>query len=167
MNKKEIKEAIEEEISSQMYESGLTREEVIEPAFLSFVEYYLKGEYSRFDLQRIAAELGYEVDFSGLSFEKKARRDKTTNNLRSIRLRKGLTQEQLAEILNMTKAGVSHAEKSEMTASRAHKLAKILEVSPMELLGEDNFKIKPSSKEERNMLIEMLNKMQFSEEQQE
>ena len=163
MTKKEIREEIEKEIFSQTHESGLTREEVLEPTFLTFIHYYLDEKINRFDLQKIAIELGFEVDFTNLKFAKKLKNDKTTNNLRSLRLSRGLTQEQLGKLLHVTNAGICFMEKKGMSAKVARKCAQVLGVSPLAILGADNFRIKPSSEEERNRLIEILNGMVFDQ----
>jgi transcriptional regulator with XRE-family HTH domain len=62
--------------------------------------------------------------------------EKTGNKIRTIRLSKGLTQEQMADLLNMSHSGYSKLERGEtdMTLVRLEELAKIFQMSLIEIL---------------------------------
>lgn len=74
-------------------------------------------------------------------------------NLRNVRKQKGLSQQELANRLNVVRQTVSKWEKglSVPDADMLVKIAEILEVSVEELLGE-----KISNKEDRNEIVEQL-----------
>ena len=58
------------------------------------------------------------------------------NNLRKIRELKGLKQESVAKMLNMTMQGYGKIERNEtdLTISKLNKLSEVLEVSPLDIL---------------------------------
>lgn len=78
------------------------------------------------------------------------------NNLSKYRKEAGLTQEQLADILGITKAGVSFLEKRKLSFASAKKCAEILHVNPFELLGSDILRAIPYTDEEKAILIDMI-----------
>ena len=61
---------IKDMLDAQMDESGLSLEEVIEPAMISFICQYFIGEIDEDEIVYILNELGYECDLDLLNQEK-------------------------------------------------------------------------------------------------
>ena len=74
MTKEEIKRTAEEMIEAQCYESGLVREEVLEPSTLSFVEKYIHDEISREDLIQLSDYLEYPLNMEEVDKLKERRK---------------------------------------------------------------------------------------------
>lgn len=80
------------------------------------------------------------------------------NNIRKLRVKNGLTQSKLAKLLNTTKSNISIMEKEKITKKFVEPLMKIFNCSAVELLGEDIFYYYPETEQEKQCVIEMLNK---------
>ena len=81
------------------------------------------------------------------------------NNIQKYRGLKGITQVELADALNMTRPGLSYLEHSNaknVNQKKLEKMSEILGVSIVKLLGEDNFKNVPSTVEDIDYTIELL-----------
>lgn len=73
MDNNKTNQLIRDMIETQIAESGLSEEEVIEPSMLSFVYQYFNGELKDDEILYILNELGYECDMPLLR-EKKEKR---------------------------------------------------------------------------------------------
>ena len=73
-------------------------------------------------------------------------------NIRLIRLKKGLSQEKVADFLSISTTAYGYIErnKSEITVSRLLKICKVLEVDFSEIL--ENIAPSPSNKDQINLL---------------
>ena len=80
------------------------------------------------------------------------------NNIRKFRGLAGLTQKELSEAVGINRCFISFMETSECPVSlkTAEKLSQVLNCSKIELLGTDNFKLEPTSDEEKLFVIKML-----------
>lgn len=78
------------------------------------------------------------------------------NNLAKYRGQHGLTQEQLGEKLGISKAGVSHLEKNQISPANAQKCAEILGENYFAIMGSDVLKAVPKTEEEKSILIDII-----------
>jgi transcriptional regulator with XRE-family HTH domain len=92
-------------------------------------------------------------------------------NIKKLRYQLGMTQQQLADKLGLTKSHISFLEKdSTRTISKCtvEKMADILGCSVSYLYGMENFKIEPETDEEKieiiNFLIENLESEELKDE---
>ena len=84
------------------------------------------------------------------------------NNIQMYRGLKNITQKDFAEQLGMTRPGLSYVENGNTTKISVKKLnlmSEILGVSPVKLLGLENFKYIPQTKEDIDYTIELLNNL--------
>lgn len=87
------------------------------------------------------------------------------NNIAKYRGLKGITQKDFAEQIGMTRPGLSFIENGyakNIDSEKIEKMSKILGVSPITLLGMDNLKCIPDTKEDVDYMIEILNKLKES-----
>ena len=73
MDNNKTNQMIGDMIETQITESGLSEEEVIESSMLSFVYQYFNGELKDDEILYILNELGYECDMPLLREEKEKR----------------------------------------------------------------------------------------------
>ncbi len=73
MNKKKIAQYVEDIISVQREESGLTREEVVDTTLFTCVEYFYRDELSMEDLIECAKYLEIEINIEAIENEKALR----------------------------------------------------------------------------------------------
>ena len=81
------------------------------------------------------------------------------NNIAKYRGLKNIQQKDFADALFMTRPGLSFIENGNVrniSKKRLMQMSKILEVSPVKLLGEENFKYIPETLEDINYMIELL-----------
>ena len=81
------------------------------------------------------------------------------NNISKYRGLKEISQKDFAEMLGMTRPGLSFVENGnakKICEARLIKMSEILEVSPIKLLGLENFKYLPQTKEDVDYIIEIL-----------
>lgn len=80
------------------------------------------------------------------------------NNLRKIRKKKGLTQQELADMVGVSRQLICYMEKGKynITNSIIKKMSKALEISPVEIMGVDNFKFMPKTEEEKEYVIKIV-----------
>ena len=71
------------------------------------------------------------------------------NRLRNLRKEKGLTQDELSKMLNVTKSTISYYENSKRTPTIAnlHELANVFNVSFDYLIGNDKYQIADNNEE--------------------
>ena len=84
------------------------------------------------------------------------------NNIKKYRGLKNITQKDFAEMLGMTRPGLSFVESGNaknINGKRLNKMSEILNVSTIKLLGMDVFKQIPNNKDDIEYLIEMLNNL--------
>lgn len=81
------------------------------------------------------------------------------SNLTKIRGKHGLTQTELGKILGLTKAGTSYIELNPLSAKNAIKIANVLHENVFDVLGEDVFKIKPRTEEDKQILIKIIERL--------
>lgn len=81
------------------------------------------------------------------------------NNLAKYRGKYGVKQEELAEKLGISKAGVSFIETKHLSAKNALKCAAILGENPFALLGTDSFVMLPKTKEDKAILIQIIKEL--------
>ena len=84
------------------------------------------------------------------------------NNIKKYRGLKNITQKDFAEMLGMTRPGLSFVESGNaknINEKRLNKMSEILNVSAIKLLGMDVFKQIPNNKDDIEYLIEMLNNL--------
>lgn len=84
------------------------------------------------------------------------------NNLLRIRIDRNLTQQDLADLLGMTKSNVCYMETHELTFRSAERIAKILKVNVFEIMGEDIFKSTPKTSEDIVVLEKVLEELKCS-----
>lgn len=81
------------------------------------------------------------------------------NNIQKYRGLKNISQREFAAQLKITRPGLSFIEHSNVkyiSPDVLNKMSEILEVSPIMLLGVENFKIVPETKEDIDYMIEIL-----------
>lgn len=81
------------------------------------------------------------------------------NNIQKYRGLKGITQKELADTLGMTRPGLSYLEHSNaknVNQKKLEEMSAILGVSIVKLLGEDNLKNIPTTIEDADYMIELL-----------
>ena len=94
MKKEEIKRMVEDDIESQCDESGLTREEVIEPVFYGLLDRYVKDIITLEDLIQAAKIIDIEVvvenliRFKQLKIEEKQKRKEAKQKRKERRIKK-------------------------------------------------------------------------------
>lgn len=79
-----------------------------------------------------------------------------SNNLAKFRGKHGLTQEKLGKKLGISKAGVSYYEKHRLSPELAVKCAEALGENPFALLGTDALAAIPTTEDDKQILIEMI-----------
>lgn len=85
------------------------------------------------------------------------------NNISKFRGLKEISQKDFAEMLDMTRPGLSYVENGnakKICEKRLNKMSEILGVSVVKLLGLENFKYLPQSKEDIDYIIEILQEYQ-------
>lgn len=86
-----------------------------------------------------------------------------SNNISKIRIKKGMSQQQMADVLNQSRQNVNYIENNrkhpvqEQYKKNIVKIAKILDTTPIELLGKENFIFYPKTQEEKDYIIRLLN----------
>ena len=81
------------------------------------------------------------------------------NNIQKYRGLKNISQKDFAEQLGMTRPGLSYVENGNVKNINSKKIklmSEILCVSPVKLLGMENFKCIPETKEDADYLISLL-----------
>ena len=73
MTKEQIKQMAEDMIEWQCFESGLSREEVIDPSAYSFCEWYFKDEITRQDLIDLTDYLDFPLNIEEVDKMKERR----------------------------------------------------------------------------------------------
>lgn len=84
------------------------------------------------------------------------------NNIQKYRGLKGISQVDFAKQLDMTRPGLSFVENGNVKIidyEKLTKMSKILGVSPIVLLGEENIKYLPKTKEDVDFMIDILLKI--------
>ena len=84
------------------------------------------------------------------------------NNIQKYRGLKGISQIDFAKQLDMTRPGLSFVENGNVkiiSYENLKKMSEILEVSPIMLLGDENFKYLPETKEDVDFMINILLKI--------
>ncbi len=84
------------------------------------------------------------------------------NNIQKYRGLKGISQVDFAKQLGMTRPGLSFVENGNVKVidyEKLTKMSKILGVSPIVLLGEENIKYLPKTKEDVDFMIDILLKI--------
>lgn len=84
------------------------------------------------------------------------------NNIQKYRGLKGISQIDFSKQLGMTRPGLSFVENGNVKIinyENLKKMSEILEVSPIMLLGEENFKYLPETKEDVDFMIDILLKI--------
>ena len=80
------------------------------------------------------------------------------NNLRKYRAAKGLTMQELAKLVGVSRTGLGLAENGHLSISLAQKCSKVLEVNVFELLGEDALVLPVTCNEDIIAIVHTLNK---------
>lgn len=75
------------------------------------------------------------------------------NNLKKIRSLVGMTQNELADAIGVSKTTIVNAELGVISVEMAKKCAKVLDVNVFSILGHDVLKLQPETKEDQNILI--------------
>lgn len=81
------------------------------------------------------------------------------NNIQKYRGVKGISQTELATKVNLTRGGLWFIESGKaknVRSDKIEKISEILEVSPVKLLGMENFKFEPKTEEDIDFVINML-----------
>jgi transcriptional regulator with XRE-family HTH domain len=78
------------------------------------------------------------------------------NNLALYRAKAGLNQRELGEKVGLGDASISFFEHSTLSVKNAEKIAKILNVNVIALLGADALKVLPKTEEEKQILIDII-----------
>ena len=81
------------------------------------------------------------------------------NNIQKYRKERGFSQTELAAKVNLTRGGLWFIEVGKAKNVRSDaiiKISEILEVSPVKLMGMENFKFEPKTIEDIDFIIEML-----------
>ena len=84
-----------------------------------------------------------------------------TNNIRRLRVERGVTQTELGEVLGVTKQALSLNETGRVSRKMAKKIADYFGVSILEVMGLDAFEYMPTNEEEKQYLIALLNQLEF------
>ena len=88
------------------------------------------------------------------------------NNIQKFRKEQGISQLEFAAMLEMTRPGLSYVEHSNARFIKEEKLKKmsdILNISIVKLLGMDNLKYLPTTIEDIDFMIEMLEQLKMGE----
>lgn len=86
-----------------------------------------------------------------------------SNNIAKMRQKKGLSQGEMAKILNQSRQNINYIEnlRNKPIQERYRKnilaISNLLDCSPVILLGKDNFVFYPKTQEEKDYLIRLLN----------
>nr|DAO54089.1 MAG TPA: helix-turn-helix domain protein [Caudoviricetes sp.] len=87
------------------------------------------------------------------------------NNLKKLRTKNVVTQDEVAKVLHTTKSNISIMEKGRLSVKNAELLANYFGVSIIEIFDEDIFKVFPKTDEEKLYIINMLkSKLNVKEE---
>lgn len=78
------------------------------------------------------------------------------NNLARFRGKHGLTQEQLGDMLGVSKAAISYLEKHRIGLKAAQTCANALNENVFSILGEDALRIAPKTEDDKRILISMI-----------
>ncbi len=87
------------------------------------------------------------------------------NNIQKYRKEKGIKQAEFADILNLTRPGLSYIENGNVKfidTNKLEEMSDILNVSPIKLLGIDNLKYLPKTVEDIDYMIELLESLKVS-----
>lgn len=85
------------------------------------------------------------------------------NNIRKIRRQHNMTQEQLAEALGVTKQAICFNEKGRASRKTAEIYANYFQTSVIEILGLDVFECLPTTQEEKQYLLTLVNELEVIE----
>lgn len=83
------------------------------------------------------------------------------SNVKKLRVSKGWTQQQLADKIGVSRVTIVNIENhlySTVNSKVIDKLCEVFEVDAIRLLGTDNFRVLPETKEDIEWLIEELHK---------
>ena len=83
------------------------------------------------------------------------------SNVKKLRVSKGWTQQELADRVGVSRITIINIENhmySTVKSKVIDKLCEVFETTPIKLLGVDNFRILPETKEEIEWLIEELSR---------
>lgn len=84
------------------------------------------------------------------------------NNIQKYRGLKGISQTELASKVKLTRGGLWFIEAGKAKNVRSdaiEKISEVLEVSPVKLMGMENLKFEPKTKEDVDFMIEMLQEL--------
>lgn len=81
------------------------------------------------------------------------------NNLAFYRAKAGLNQRELGEKIGLGDASISFFEHSTLSVKNAEKLAKVLNVNIIALLGSDVLRVLPKNEEEKQILIDIIKEL--------
>lgn len=81
------------------------------------------------------------------------------NNVKMYRGLKGYSQSELAKMLGITRQALITIEKGttkNLSQKKIEKICSLLDITPVKLLGEGNFRVLPNTKEEVDYMIKLL-----------
>ena len=81
------------------------------------------------------------------------------NNVKMYRGLKGYSQSEFAKMLGITRQALITIEKGttkNLSQKKIQKICSLLDITPVKLLGEGNFRVLPNTKEEVDYMIKLL-----------